>query len=48
MLEVLFKSGFCFFRQIDEKRVELENKFTGLRLIWDAENCTKTVKEGAV
>jgi len=45
MLKVLVSCGFCFFRQLDEHRAELENKFTGLRVIFDAAADRYTVKE---
>lgn len=45
MLKILNACGFCFFRQLDGHRAELENKFTGLRVIFDASTATYTVKE---
>ena len=40
MREVLHNSGFCFFRRIDDSKVELENKFTGLRVVFNEDDGT--------
>ncbi len=35
-MSTLIKSGFAFFRALDEYRTIFENKFTGLRVIYDS------------
>lgn len=44
-MEILRASGFCFFKQIDEDRQLLENKFTGLLVIYNSKNDTYKVVE---
>lgn len=44
-MDAIYKSGFSFFRDHGNGIVEFENKFTGLRLIYDVKTGTKTVKE---
>lgn len=34
-MKTLVNSGFCFFAALDEYRTIFENKFTGLRVLWD-------------
>ena len=34
-MKELVKSGFCFWAALDEHRTIMENKFTGLRVLWD-------------
>ena len=34
-MKELVKSGFVFFAALDEYRTIFENKFTGLRVLWD-------------
>lgn len=35
-MSTLIKSGFAFFRALYEYRTIFENKFTGLRVIYDS------------
>ena len=35
-ISTLIKSGFAFFRALDDYRTIFENKFTGLRVIYDS------------
>jgi hypothetical protein len=44
-VDALYKSGFAFFRELAPGLVEFENKFTGLRIIYDVKSGTKTVRE---
>lgn len=47
-METIYKSGFAFLREIAPGLVEFENKFTGLRLVYDVKSGTKTVGEALV
>ena len=47
-MDILYKSGFAFLRELSPGIVELENKFTGLRLVYDVKTGTKVVKEAAI
>lgn len=47
-MEALYKSGFAFLRELAPGLVEFENKFTGLRLVYDVKSGTKTVGEALV
>ena len=40
MMDALYKSGFAFFRELAPGIIEFENKFTGLRLIYNVKNGT--------
>lgn len=44
-MDKLYISGFAFFRELAPGVIEFENKFTGLRLIYDVKTGTKTVRE---
>lgn len=44
-MDMIYKSGFAFFRDHGNGVVEFENKFTGLRLLYDVKTGTKTIKE---
>jgi len=47
-VDVLYKSGFAFFKDHGNGIVEFENKFTGLRLFYDVKTGTKTVGSEAI
>lgn len=47
-MDMLYKCGFAFLRELGSGLVEFENKFTGLRLVYDVKNGTKMVKEAAI
>lgn len=44
-MDVLYKSGFAFFKDHGDGVVEFENKFTGLRLLYDTKTGKRTVRE---
>lgn len=44
-MDALYKSGFAFFRELSPGLMEFENKFTGLRVVYDVKTGTKTVRE---
>lgn len=44
-MDMIYKSGFAFFRDHGNGMIEFENKFTGLRLLYDVKTGTKTIKE---
>lgn len=44
-MDILYKSGFAFFKDHGDGVVEFENKFTGLRLMYDTKTGKRTVKE---
>ena len=45
-MDALYKSGFAFFRELAPGVIEFENKFSGLRIIYDVKSGTKTVRHG--
>ena len=47
-MDMIYKSGFAFLRDLGGGLVEFENKFTGLRLVYDTKTGTRTVKEAAI
>jgi len=47
-MDIIYNSGFAFLREIAPGLVEFENKFTGLRLVYNVKNGTKMVKEAAI
>ena len=47
-MDMLYKCGFAFFREVAPGLIEFENKFTGLRIIYDVKSGTKTVGEAAI
>ena len=47
-MDMLYKSGFTFLREIDNYRIEFENKFTGLRVIYNVKTGEKIVGEAAI
>lgn len=44
-MEALYKSGFAFFKELAPGVVEFENKFTGLRIVYDVKRGTRTVRD---
>ena len=42
-MDALYRSGFAFLRELAPGLVEFENKFTGLRIIYDVKTKTRTV-----
>lgn len=47
-MDDLYKCGFAFFRDHGNGKIEFENKFTGLRLVYDVRTGEKSVKECAI
>ena len=47
-MDIIYKSGFAFLRELGDGRVEFENKFTGLRLVYDTKTGKRTAKECAI
>jgi len=47
-MDILYRSGFAFFRDLGDGRIEFENKFTGLRMVYDVKTGTKMVKEASI
>lgn len=47
-MDILYRSGFAFLREVAPGVIEFENKFTGLRIIYDVKSGTKTVGEAAI
>ena len=43
-MDKLYMSGFAFFRELAPGVIEFENKFTGLRIIYDVKTGTKTAR----
>lgn len=39
----LIQSGFCFFAELSSGKIILENKYTGLRILWDEDTQSYTV-----
>ena len=44
-MDIIYKSGFAFLREIQPGVIEFENKFTGLRLVYDTKTGRRTVQE---
>ena len=44
-MDVLYKSGFAFLRELEPGIIEFENKFSGLRIIYNVKTGTRTVRE---
>lgn len=44
-MDILYKSGFAFFRELAPGLVEFENKFTGLRVVYDVKSGKTTARE---
>ena len=47
-MDALYKSGFAFLRELAPGVIEFENKYTGLRLVYNVKNGTKTVRNSAI
>ena len=47
-MDIIYKSGFAFLRELGDGRIEFENKFTGLRLVYDTKTGRRTVQECAI
>lgn len=47
-MDILYKSGYAFFRDLDGGKIEFENKFTGLRLVYNVRTGEKTVGEAVI
>ena len=47
-MDNLYKSGFAFFADRGGGIIEFENKFTGLRLVYNVRTGEKSVKECAI
>lgn len=47
-MDIIYASGFAFLRDLGNGCVEFENKFTGLRLVYDVKTGTKMVKEAVI
>lgn len=44
-MEKLIKSGFAFFAFLSDDKIIMENKFTGLRVLFDDSSKTWSVME---
>lgn len=47
-MDIIYASGFAFLRDCGNGIIEFENKFTGLRLLYDIKTGRKSVKESAI
>ena len=47
-MDIIYASGFAFLRDCGNGIIEFENKFTGLRLLYDVKSGRKSVKECAI
>lgn len=47
-MDTIYKSGFAFLRDCGDGVVEFENKFTGLRLLYDVKSGKKMVGEAVI
>ncbi|MBO5970763.1 MAG: hypothetical protein J6S14_19995 [Clostridia bacterium] len=47
-MDILYNSGFAFLRDLGNGCIEFENKYTGLRLVYNVKNGTRTVREAAI
>lgn len=47
-MDNLYRSGFAFLREVAPGLIEFENKFTGLRLVYNTKTGEKTVGECAI
>lgn len=43
-MDIIYASGFAFLREIQPGLIEFENKFTGLRLVYNTKTGERTVK----
>jgi hypothetical protein len=44
-VDIIYASGYAFFKDLGNGMIEFENKFTGLRLVYDVKTGKRTVKE---
>lgn len=44
-MDIIYASGYAFFRDLGNGIIEFENKFTGLRLVYNTKTGERTVKE---
>lgn len=44
-MDIIYASGFAFLREVQPGLIEFENKFTGLRLVYNTKTGERTVKE---
>lgn len=44
-MDRLYSSGFAFFRELSPGVIEFENKFTGLRVVYDVKTGTTKARE---
>lgn len=42
-MDIIYKSGFAFLRELSPGIIEFENKFTGLRLVYNTKTHTRVV-----
>lgn len=47
-MDILYKSGFAFLRELAPGVIEFENKFTGLRLTYNVKTGEKIIGEAAI
>lgn len=47
-MDIIYASGFAFFKDLGNGMIEFENKFTGLRLVYNVRTGERTVKECAI
>ena len=47
-MDIIYASGFAFFRDHGNGVIEFENKFTGLRLFYNVRTGEKTAGEAAI
>ena len=47
-MDILYNSGFAFFRDHGNGMIEFENKFTGLRVIYDVKTGATMAGEAAI
>lgn len=44
-MDIIYASGYAFFKDLGNGMIEFENKFTGLRLVYDVKTGKRTVRE---
>lgn len=47
-MDKIYASGFAFLREVEPGLIEFENKFTGLRLVYNVRTGQKSVEECAI
>ena len=43
-MDIIYASGYAFFKDLGNGMIEFENKWTGLRLVYDVKTGKRTVK----